>query len=82
MGVRRTPPRAKEFDARLLVEVPRAALEDASTMAWDELVAMAESAGWRTRVADDWLWCAIDHALLREGIGAMQGIPVLHFQKW
>jgi hypothetical protein len=64
------------------VEVPRAALADAAQCSWTDLLAMAEAAGWRVQTTDTYLWCADDHALLREGLDEMKGIPVLHYQRW
>ena len=79
---RPSKPAAKEFEAVDLVEVPRAALQEAGQLAWPELREMAASAGWRVLHRSDYLWCSKDHALLREGFGEMRGIPVLLFQNW
>ena len=64
------------------VEVQRAALADAAQCSWTDLLAMAEAAGWRTETSDSYAWCKPDHALLREGLDEMRGIPVLHYQRW
>jgi hypothetical protein len=77
-------PRAgpKVYAKQLVIEVPKAMLEEAAQQAWPDLVTLAEGAGWRVRDTDDYLWCSKDHALLRQGTDEMRGIPVLLFQNW
>jgi hypothetical protein len=75
-------PVKKDGRVGLQVEVPRDLLQEAAQLSWADVVAMASSAGWRTKTTEDHLWCAKDHALLREGYDEMRGIPVLLFQNW
>jgi hypothetical protein len=72
----------KDFKAVPLVEVPQATLLETAQLAWPEVLAMAEAAGWRVETRSDYLWCAPKHALLREGYDEMRGIPVLLYQNW
>ena len=80
----KTEPKPKVYAQSLLIEVPRAMLQEAAQQGWDDLVAMAEAAGWRTKDTnvDNYQWCAKEHALLREGSDEMRGIPVLLFQNF
>jgi hypothetical protein len=64
------------------VEVPRAALMDAASCSWPDLLAMAEAAGWRIESNADEYWGAVEHAIFREGDDRLRGFPVLHLQKW
>jgi hypothetical protein len=80
---KRTPYKPKPEERReVKVEVPKAALADAAQSSWADLLAMAEAAGWRIETSDSYAWCKPDHALLREGLDEMRGIPVLHYQRW
>jgi len=65
-----------------VIEVPRAALMEAATMSWPDPVAMAAGAGWRCETTEATGWCRRDHALLRQGLDEMRGIPVLLYQNW
>ena len=80
--VRPTGAGPKVYAKALIIEVPKAMLQEAAQQSWDDLVAMAQAAGWRTRDTDDYLWCSKDMALLREGHDEMRGLPVLLFQNW
>jgi hypothetical protein len=68
--------------AKVVIEVPRAALPDVMTLAWDAVQAQAARAGWRVQRTEAFDWCKADHALVREGSDEMRGIPVLYYQRW
>lgn len=72
----------KRCDRSLMVEVPRADVSSACQLPWDELMALAEREGWRTKASANPTWCRPDHALLREGFDDFRGIPCLHYQGW
>ena len=68
----------------VLVEVPRASLDDVMVMDWDDVVLKAERERWRMQDTADYYWCAKDHALVRKAIpgGMLDGLPVLCFQNY
>jgi len=68
--------------AKVLVEVPRAAVPDAMTLPWAEVLTSAAQLGWVVKKDASHFWCRPDHALLREGSDEMRGIPVLYHQRW
>lgn len=76
-------PKLGETDSqKLLIEVPRDAIERAGNHDWADLIVTAKKEGWRVQDTPNFSWCRPGHALLREGRDEMRGIPVVHYQNW
>jgi hypothetical protein len=75
-------PEPTHSQAQQLVQVPKADVEMAYELRWDQVLDLAQQHGWRVRVDREWGWCEKGHTLLRNGTDEMKGIPVVFYQNW